>query len=119
MRAYGHLMSIAKLLGIVLAVAILFGPAFSRAGEAFAAVPDHHAQMMQSGDCHAPATDSSSQDKAPAKSCCISMCMAAVAMFPASSLSDPSLNLEPAVSAIAPLHLSYLGELSTPPPRHS
>ena len=118
MRAYGHFMSISKLFAILVALAVLLAPAFTRAGEAFASVPDHHAQMMQTGECHAPESGGPDEDKAPAKSCCISMCMA-VAMMPAAPIKDSPLKPQPAVSAIPALHLSHLGEIATPPPRRT
>ena len=118
MRAYGHFMSISKLFAILVALAVLLAPAFTRAGEAFASVPDHHAQMMQTGECHAPESGGPDDDKAPAKSCCISMCMA-VAMMPAAPMKDSPLTPQPAVSAISALHLSHLGEIATPPPRRT
>lgn len=118
MRAYGHLMSTQKLFAILVAVAVLFAPAFSRAGEAFAAVPDHHAQMMEAGHCDEPSSKPGDQDKAPAKSCCISMCMG-IAIAPATPAKEAQLVPDPAVSSIPSLHRSYLGEIATPPPRRS
>lgn len=44
-------MSIRTLFAMLVAVAVLFAPALTRAGEAFAAVPDHHMQTMESGHC--------------------------------------------------------------------
>jgi hypothetical protein len=113
-------MSLSKLFAIVVALAVLLAPAFTRAGEAFASVPDHHAQMMQSGECHAPETGvpEESGDKAPVKDCCISMCMA-VAMMPPAPMQDGPINPEPAVSAIPALQVSHLAEIATPPPRRA
>lgn len=118
MRAYAPAVSIQKLFAILVAVAVLFAPAFSRAGEAFAAVPNHHAQMVEAGHCDAPASDSSDHDQAPAKSCCISMCMG-IAIAPVAPAKNRQLNSALAVFAVPALHLSYLGEIATPPPRRS
>ena len=118
MRAYGHPVSISKLFAMLVAVAVLLAPAFSRAGEAFASVPDHHAQMMEAGHCDAPAPDSGDQDQAPTKSCCISMCMG-IAITPAAPAKDGQLKPALALFAVPTLHLSYLGEIATPPPRRS
>ena len=118
MRSYAHTVRIQKLFAVLVAVAVLFAPAFSRAGEAFAAVPNHHEQMMEAGACHAPTSDSGDQQKAPAKSCCISMCMG-ITITPAAPVSDTQLKPEPAVFAVPTLHLSYFGEIATPPPRRS
>lgn len=118
MRAYGHLMSLSKLFAILVALAVLLAPAFTRAGEAFASVPDHHAQMMQSGECHMPEPGGADSGKAPVKDCCMAMCMA-VAMMPPAPMQDRPLKPQPAVSAIPALHLSHLGEIATPPPRRT
>ena len=118
MRAYGDFMSVSKLFTILVALSVLLAPAFARAGEAFASVPDHHAQMMKAGECHAPESDGTDDGKALAKSCCISMCMA-VAMMPAAPIEDSPLKPQQAVSAIPALHLSHLGEIATPPPRRA
>lgn len=118
MSAYGPVVSIRRLFAILVAVAVLFAPVFTRAGEAQAAVPDHHLQMMESGNCQMPPSDSGEHDTAPAKSCCISMCMA-IGIAPPPPVRGSDLKPVPAVSGIPTLHLSYLGEIATPPPRHS
>jgi hypothetical protein len=118
MGAYVAAVSMQKLFAVLVALAVLFAPAFTRAGEAFAAVPDHHAQMMEAGHCHTPPSGSGGDDKAPAKSCCISMCMG-IAITPTAPVNDGHLKPEPAVFAVPTLHLSYLGEIATPPPRRS
>ena len=120
MRAYGHIMSISKLFSILVALAVLLAPAFTRAGEAYASVPDHHAQMMQSGECHAPDTGVPDEDRddAPVKNCCISMCMA-VAMMPPAPRQEGLLKPEPAASAVPALQVSHLADIATPPPRRT
>ena len=116
MHAYQASMSIRKLFAILIAIAMLFAPAFSRVGEASAAVTDHHAQMMESGHCQSMPADSDEHDKAAEKSCCISMCMG-VAVTPPTSARGPAPAPAAVVPAITTLHLAYLGEIATPPPK--
>lgn len=118
MSAYGPVVSIQRLFAILVAVVVLFAPALTRAGEALAAVPDHHMQMMESGTCQTPPSNLADDDKAPANSCCMSMCMAIGIATPA-PVRGTGLQPVPAVTVIPTLHLGYLGELATPPPRHS
>lgn len=114
--AYWAFMSTRKLLAIFLALAVLLAPMFSRAGEVHAAVPDHDMQMMEHGHCQSPPADSDEQDKAAEKSCCMSMCMG-VAVTPAAPLRAKSPAPAPDASAIPPMHLNYLAEIATPPPK--
>ena len=123
MRAYAHPVSIPKLFAILVAIAVLFAPAFSGAGEASAAVPNHHGQMMASGHCQSMPSatgehEGSSDHEKAGKSCCISMCMAVALATPAPA----------AVAAIHdtvtsfPAPNRYHGlpaEIATPPPRPS
>ena len=111
-------MSISKLFVILVALAVMLAPAFTRAGEAFASVPDHHAQMMQSGECHMPEPGGTDDEKAPVMDCCQSMCMA-VAMMPPAPMQDQPLKPQPAISAIPALQVSHLAEIATPPPRRT
>lgn len=115
-------MSIRTFFAMLVAVAVLFAPALTRAGEAFAAVPDQHAQMMASGHCKAApshaseSNESSDQDKAGARNCCISMCTA-VAVAPAA---PPKAVAVHGAVALFPLIHQYHGciaEIATPPPR--
>ena len=121
MRAYAHPVSIPKLFAILVAIAVLFAPAFSRAGEALAAVPDHQAQMMASGHCQSMASTSgdhegsSDYDKAD-KSCCISMCMAVALATPAPAAA--AVMHDSVTSFPAPNRYHGLpAEIATPPPR--
>ena len=117
MRAYPVSMSVQKLLAAFAAFAMLLAPAFSSVGEAFAAVPDdHHAQMMESGHCQSAPSKSDEHDKARDTGCCISMCMA-VAVTPPAPLEGVAPAPATAVSAIPPLHVPYLAEIATPPPK--
>ena len=111
-------MSIRKLFAVFVALAVLFAPAFTGAGAALAAAPDQHAQMTEAGHCQTPPSQSGDHDKAPAKSCCISMCMG-IAITPPAPGTHSELKPAPAVFAVATIHLSYLGEIATPPPRRS
>lgn len=94
---------------------MLFAPAVTSDGAVFAAVPDHHAQMMEAGHCKSlPSPDE--DNKAPAKSCCIAMCMA-VAIAPSAPMPEPSIEHSSPSPALASVYLGYLGEIATPPPR--
>lgn len=117
MRPYGILMSPRKLFAIMIALAVLLAPAFSRLGEASAALPDgHHAQMVKGGHCQSPESAPDDHEKAPAKSCCLSMCMG-VAVASPSRVEANNPPRAPATFVVRALHLSYLGEIATPPPK--
>lgn len=123
MGAYGNSVSIPKLfLAVLVALAVLFAPALTRAGEAFAAVPDHHAQMMQSGHCKAAPSNvgedgkSSDKDKAAGKNCCVSMCMA-VAIAPAAPPKPVTLHGSAATFPLTTQYHGCIAEIATPPPR--
>ena len=115
-------MSLRKFFAIFVAVAVLFAPALTRAGEAFAAVPDHHLQMMESGHCKSapsPVADpdgSSDQDKVVGQSCCISMCMA-VAVGPPAPPAARALHGAAAIFPLAHQYHDCIAEIATPPPR--
>lgn len=111
-------MSIQRLFAVLVALAMLLGPVLTHASAAAAAVPDHHMQMMESGHCEAPPSDSAADHQTPAKSCCVSACMG-IAVEPTSPLSDNAAQPAPALFGLSTLHLSYLGEIATPPPRRS
>ena len=115
MNAHGHPMSIRKLLTALIALAVLFAPAVTSAAAANAAVPDHQMQMMDSGHCK---SIPSSHDKSDGHSCCISIFLglAAARSVP---LAEIKPLVSPPVSFIPTLHRPYLGEIATPPPRHS
>lgn len=115
MRAYALPVSVRTLFALVLALAVVFAPLLTRSGEAFAAVPDHHMQMVESGHCKAPSS-SGDHHKAPAKSCCMAMCMG-VALTPAAP-SDERVAPRARAGFAAPIfHVGILGELATPPPK--
>ena len=117
MRPYAVLMSPRKLFAIMIALAVLLAPAFTRLGETKAALPaDHHAQMVEGNHCQSPESNPDDGGQAPAESCCVSTCMGvAVAPDAAAAASHPA----PARAAFAvrSLHLNYLGEIATPPPK--
>ena len=114
MSAYRPLMSVRRLFAALIALAVLFAPAMTRVGEAYAAVPDHHAQMMMKGHCEsAPDAD---QDKKADQSCCFKMCMAVAA-----DLGD-LLAARPLLASTNPPALQSFpigspAEIATPPPR--
>jgi hypothetical protein len=106
-----------KLFAILIALAVLIAPAFSRLGDASAALPDnHHMQMVQAGHCQSSEPVPDEHEQAPTKSCCFSMCLG-VAVATPSGLQASNGATAPATYAIRSLHLSYLGEIATPPPK--
>ena len=109
-------MSIRKLFALLVALAVLFAPGVT--GAAMAAAPNHDMQMMEAGHCEAPPSGTSHHDKMGSKSCCISMCMA-VAIAPAAPALDHEIAHAPASFVIPTLHVAYLGEIATPPPRRA
>jgi hypothetical protein len=120
-NAYGPEVSIRTLFALLVAAAVLLAPALTRAGEAFAAVPDHHAQMMQSGHCktvpsHSGDDNKSSDRDKAGMTCCVSLCMA-VAETPSAPAAAVAML---AASPTFPLTHQYHGciaEIATPPPR--
>ena len=118
MRSYRLAVSIRTLLAVFVALAVLFAPALTRADEAFAAVPDHLAQMMEAGHCQMPPAGSPEHDRAPVKSCCISMFMA-VAIAPAAPPEEKPVQSARPVRRAASLYVNSPIELATPPPRLS
>ena len=118
MHAHASAMSLRRLFAIFVALAVLFAPAVARAGGPFAAAPGHAQMMEQTGHCQMPPEGSAGHDKAPVKSCCIWMCTA-VAAEPAAPVGGGLMPRAPAVLAIPTLHIAYLGEIATPPPRQA
>lgn len=118
MRSYPPSVSIRRLLAPLVAFAVLIGPVLTHASAASAAVPGHHDQMMEAGHCEAPPADSSGEEQAPVESCCVSTCMA-IAVAPSAPTADNGLKPVPRLFTVPALHLSYLGEIATPPPRRS
>ena len=114
MSAYSHLMSIRKLFAIMVAVAVLFAPAFTSSMPAYAAVPDHHAQMMEKGHCD-PAMDMN-QDEPTDMACCGAMCMAVAVTPPASEMAEPLVG-SVAVGRLQDFQTGIPAEIATPPPR--
>ncbi len=116
MSAYLAPVSMQRLFAIMVAVAVLFAPVFTRASEAFAAVPDHQVQMMKSGHCNMTDEDSGDQEKAPLENCCVSMCMAVTASPPAPP-AEPQLKQATGQSAVRTFEIGAPAEIATPPPR--
>ena len=115
-RICGSLMGIQKLFAVLVALAVLFAPAFTRAGAASAAPADHHSQMMEAGHCKtAPAQDGDRPE--PAQTCCVSMCMA-VATAPTVAASHETVQGAPPAIVAETFRLSLPPEIATPPPRH-
>jgi hypothetical protein len=104
---------------MLVAVAVLFAPALSRAGEAFATVPDHHAQMMESGHCNSapsPSGGGDESDEAGAKTCCMSVCLG-VATAPAAAPEKVSLHGPAPSFALTNQYRGRIAEIATPPPK--
>lgn len=128
MPAYAPAVSIRKLLTLFVAIAVLFAPSMTRAGEALAAVPGHQMQMMDSGHCKSlPSADdpdqanhqkSGSHDKAAGKTCCIAMCMAVALSPPASDQAEIVHTTRPAFPLLHQYH-GRITEIATPPPRRA
>lgn len=116
MRAYAPAVSIQKLLAIVLAVALLFAPAMSRAGEAFAAMPDHHAQMLASGHCKEAPSNSTDDYTSSDRDCCMSMCMA-VAVAPGAPSEAAQVHGGRTTFPATKRYHGCIAEIATPPPR--
>ena len=114
MSAYRPLMSVRRLFAALIALAVLIAPAMTRVGEAYAAVPDHHAQMMMKGHCESP--PDGDQDKKAEKSCCFQMCMALAA-----ELGEPPAPRPLLAGTNTPTLQSFPvgapAEIATPPPR--
>ena len=116
MSAYLASVSMQKLFAIMVAVAVLFAPVFTRASEAAAAVPDHQVQMMKSGHCNLTDEDSGDRDEAPLENCCVSTCMAVTASPPAPPAA-PQIKQAKAQSAVRTFEIGAPAEIATPPPR--
>ena len=105
-----------KLFALMIAIAVLLAPAFTGAGEAFAAVPDHHAQMMTKGHCDTAPVGEQEQDKSADHGCCVQLCMA-VAAQPASPLAHQPILGIAGLPALENFMLGTPAEIATPPPR--
>ena len=115
MRAYPALMVTRPLLGLILALAVLFASPFTGAAAASAAaMPSHDMQMMEMGHCSS--TPAKEDGKAPVKSCCMAMCMA-VAIEPAVPAQLSEIHHQTTYFAVPTSWHGYLGEIATPPPR--
>jgi hypothetical protein len=115
MRAVRTAMGIRPLFAIMLTIAVLFGSALSGSAIASAATMNHDMQMMEMGHCSSmPSTE---DGKAPVKSCCIAMCMAAVTAAPSAPAELPIVQQAPATFPILTSYTGFLGEIATPPPR--
>ena len=104
------------LFAFILTIAVLFASALSGSAVASAATMNHDMQMMEMGHCSSMPSKEDG-NKAPAKSCCIAMCTAAVAVAPSAPSELPLLQQAPATFPILTSYIGYLGEIATPPPR--
>ena len=107
---------------MLVAVAVLFAPGLTRAGAALASVPDHDIQMMESGHCkaapsHADAgEESSGDDNAAGKTCCISISLA-IPVAPPVPAKAVALHGPAAPFPLASQYRDRVAEIATPPPR--
>lgn len=114
MSAYYNLMSIRRLFAILVAVAVLFAPAFTGAGIATAAVSDHHAKMMEKGHCDSATGEE--QGEPADMSCCGAMCMAVAVAPSGTPITKPLIGSVP-VGSLHSFQTGSPAELATPPPR--
>ncbi|MBA3511253.1 hypothetical protein [Sphingomonas sp.] len=114
MSAYSQQMSIRKLFAILVAVAVLFAPGLTSASSAYAAVPNHHAQMIDKGHCD-PAMDLNQDDPA-VMTCCVAVCMAVAVTPSALPTAKPLLGSVP-VAGLQEFQTGIPPEIATPPPR--
>lgn len=115
MRSYGALMSIRKLFGMLIALAVLFAPSVTYASMPAAMAHDHTMPMMEMGHCQMPPSKSADHSKAE-KNCCMAMCMAvAVAPVAPAEIAEPTHTVT--YFAVPKSWHGYLGEIATPPPR--
>lgn len=114
MSAYYKPVSIRKLFAVLLTLAVLSAPSLT--ASAVAAVPDHHAQMMEVGHCEVPPPHSGDHGKARGKNCCISMSMAVAVSLPAAAR-GVVLYAGPPPFRLASQYRGCIPEIATPPPR--
>ena len=116
MRSYAHSVSLRKLFAALLAVAVFLSPAITSIAAAHAAVPDHQMQMMESGHCDS--APSGHGEKSDGNSCCVSV-FVGLAVEPSAPVSEAALTGSPPVNFLPAFTHRYVGEIATPPPRHS
>lgn len=119
-EAISGLVTLHRLLAMLIAVAVLFAPAFTGAAMASAAATDDRAQMA---DHHGQATEKGHCDPAegedqggPDMTCCGAMCMALAVTPAATPLAKPLVG-NVAVAALQAFGTGVPAELATPPPR--
>lgn len=117
MRSYAFPMSISRLLAALAAVALLFAPALTGAAYAAQDMSGASMQMMNGAPCKSMPSPAD-HDKAMANGCCMAMCMA-VAVAPSTPGALPAMTQATATFTLAKSDKAYLGEIATPPPRHS
>jgi hypothetical protein len=116
MQGWDAIARLRHLVGIFVALALLFAPGVAHFGMADAAAPHHERMMEQTGHCSLPAGGLSDHGKAAGNACCSSICVA-IAADAATSLYEASIRSPAPAFALAKLHIGYLGEIATPPPR--
>src|SRR5690242_1040641 len=114
MRAYAPSVSVRKLFAVFLALAVLFAPSVTYAAMPMAMGHSGGMQMIAMGPCEAP--PSNTDGKAPAKNCCMAMCMM-IAVSPESPVALLEPQLAVSYFATPASWHGHLGEIATPPPR--
>ena len=109
-------MSMRNVFTMLVALAVLFAPAFTRAGAAIAAAADHHSQRMEAGHCKMAPDEGSDDPSAAAESCCVSMCMA-LGLAPGIAASHDAVHAAAPTAVARAFRLSLPPEIATPPPR--
>lgn len=116
-RAYVPAVNFRFLLAIFAALSMLAAPSLAHSAMP-STMPEHHAMdgmgAMEMGHCKAPA--SKSQGSAPAKSCCLSMCVSAAVAPQAPLAAVEQRQSEEYFSAAKTWH-GLISEIATPPPR--
>ena len=101
---------------ILLAFMLVWAPALAHAGMN-AAVATQHAQMMDhTGHCQMPPSSSADPGKSAGKICCASMGVA-VTNNAATPIGESIISRTLMSSPLTRFHLTFLGEIATPPPR--
>jgi len=105
-----------SLVAAFVALALLLAPAFTHLGMAGAAAPKHERMMKQAGRCSISADGLADHGKPAGKACCSSTSLA-VAADAVSPLQETPVRGPARAVPVPSLHIGYLGEIATPPPR--
>lgn len=107
-------MRVWRIFAALIALSVLFAPMVARVGEAYAAVPDHHAQMMKSGHCET-VPDMDKDDSTDGR-CCFQLCLVVAVAPIAPGARRPVLG-STKNAMLKTFMVGAPSELATPPPR--